>query len=206
MLLWYGMSNAVRTSDMLGVARMSPRMRAHPMVASSAGALAMNGAPSDGAAGARGHGGGGERGSRHEGVDQGVRHARTVSVLAIAEIAGKVASFVMFAVAARLLGPAEFGQFTWSFNLALLLSAFVIWDSTSRSSKSRAKPVTDSMPCSATCWRSGAADAAGAARGVGVPGRSLGEHRGQPGDDAGGTRRFVESGHSQRRRGHRSTA
>lgn len=57
----------------------------------------------------------------------GVRHARTVSVLAIAELAGKVASFAMFAVAARVLGPADFGQFAWSFNLALLLSAFIIW-------------------------------------------------------------------------------
>lgn len=59
--------------------------------------------------------------------DEGVKHARTVSVLAIAELAGKVASFAMFAVAARLLGPAEFGQFSWAFNLALLMSAFLIW-------------------------------------------------------------------------------
>lgn len=56
-----------------------------------------------------------------------VRHARTVSLLAIAEVAGKVASFVMFAVAARVLGPADFGEFSWSFNLALLVSSFVLW-------------------------------------------------------------------------------
>ncbi len=56
-----------------------------------------------------------------------VDHARTVSVLAVTEIAGKVASFVMFAVAARMLGPADFGEFSWAFNLALLVSAFVIW-------------------------------------------------------------------------------
>lgn len=104
----------------------SPHARPPPEVVTRAGAFAMNGAPSDGAAGTGGTAGGGH-GSGHDGVDQGVKHARTVSVLAIAEIAGKVASFVMFAVAARLLGPAEFGQFTWSFNLALLLSAFVIW-------------------------------------------------------------------------------
>lgn len=59
--------------------------------------------------------------------DEGVKHARTVSVLAVAELAGKVASFVMFAVAARVLGPDEFGQFSWAINLALLLSAFLIW-------------------------------------------------------------------------------
>ncbi len=59
--------------------------------------------------------------------DRLVKHARTASILAIAEIAGKAASFLMFAVAARVLGPAEFGQFSWSFNLALLMSVFVIW-------------------------------------------------------------------------------
>lgn len=58
---------------------------------------------------------------------QNVRHARTASVLAIAELAGKVASFAMFVVAARVLGPAELGQFSWSFNLALLVSVFVVW-------------------------------------------------------------------------------
>lgn len=56
-----------------------------------------------------------------------VHHARTVSVLAVAEIAGKVASFAMFAVAARMLGIDDFGQFSWSFSLALLISAFVVW-------------------------------------------------------------------------------
>lgn len=59
--------------------------------------------------------------------DRHVGHARTVSVLAIAEMAGKVASFAMFAVAARVLGPADFGEFSWSLNLALLLSVFVVW-------------------------------------------------------------------------------
>ncbi len=57
----------------------------------------------------------------------GVRHARTVSLLAIAEVAGKLASFVMFAVAARVLGVADFGVFSWSFNLALMMSTFVLW-------------------------------------------------------------------------------
>lgn len=57
----------------------------------------------------------------------GVGHARNLSALAVAELAGKVASFVMFAVAARLLGPSEFGQFSWSLNLALLISVVVIW-------------------------------------------------------------------------------
>ena len=56
-----------------------------------------------------------------------VHHARTVSVLAVAEIVGKVASFVMFAVAARMLGIDDFGQFSWSFSLALPISAFVVW-------------------------------------------------------------------------------
>jgi O-antigen/teichoic acid export membrane protein len=57
----------------------------------------------------------------------GLSHARNVSFLAIAELTGKVASFVMFAVAARWLGPSEFGQFSWSMNLALLLSTVAIW-------------------------------------------------------------------------------
>ncbi|MCB9412582.1 MAG: oligosaccharide flippase family protein [Actinobacteria bacterium] len=57
----------------------------------------------------------------------GVRHARTVSLLAVAEVAGKLASFVMFAVAARVLGVADFGVFSWSFNLALMVSTFVLW-------------------------------------------------------------------------------
>ncbi|MCB0915720.1 MAG: oligosaccharide flippase family protein [Actinobacteria bacterium] len=54
-------------------------------------------------------------------------HARNVSFLAIAEFTGKLAAFVMFAVAARVLGPADFGQFSWSMNLALLLSTVAIW-------------------------------------------------------------------------------
>jgi O-antigen/teichoic acid export membrane protein len=57
----------------------------------------------------------------------GVRHARTVSLLMVAELAGKVASFAMFAVAARVLGPDQFGQFSWALNLALLVSVFTIW-------------------------------------------------------------------------------
>lgn len=59
--------------------------------------------------------------------DSRVHHARTVSVLAVAEIAGKVASFAMFAVAARMLGIDDFGQFSWSFSLALLIAGFVVW-------------------------------------------------------------------------------
>jgi O-antigen/teichoic acid export membrane protein len=50
-----------------------------------------------------------------------------VSALAVAELAGKVASFVMFAVAARVLGVADFGVFSWSFNLALMMATFVLW-------------------------------------------------------------------------------
>jgi O-antigen/teichoic acid export membrane protein len=57
----------------------------------------------------------------------GASHASNVALLAVAELTGKLASFVMFAVAARLLGPAEFGQFSWSMNLALLLSTVAIW-------------------------------------------------------------------------------
>jgi len=60
-------------------------------------------------------------------VPSHVHQVRTVSVLAVAEIAGKVASFAMFAVAARRLGPADFGSFTWSFTLALIASSFVVW-------------------------------------------------------------------------------
>lgn len=70
---------------------------------------------------------GNEHGSQGGDTTSGVRHARNLSALAVAELAGKVASFVMFAVAARVLGPAEFGQFSWSLNLALLLSVVVIW-------------------------------------------------------------------------------
>lgn len=57
----------------------------------------------------------------------GLSHARNISFLAVAELTGKVAAFVMFAVAARLLGPSDFGQFSWSMNLALLLSTVAIW-------------------------------------------------------------------------------
>jgi O-antigen/teichoic acid export membrane protein len=64
-------------------------------------------------------------GSDHTG--QSGRHARNISALAVAEVAGKAASFVMFAVAARTLGASEFGQFSWSLNLALLLSVVVSW-------------------------------------------------------------------------------
>lgn len=61
------------------------------------------------------------------GDESGLSHATNVSLLAVAELTGKVASFVMFAVAARILGPAEFGAFSWSMNLALLLSTVAIW-------------------------------------------------------------------------------
>ncbi len=56
-----------------------------------------------------------------------VGHARTASILAIAELAGKVASFAMFAVAARILGAEEFGEFSWALNLGLMVSVLVIW-------------------------------------------------------------------------------
>ncbi len=70
---------------------------------------------------------GNDPGAADEGNATGVRHARTVSLLAVAELAGKVASFVMFAVAARVLGVADFGVFSWSFNLALMMATFVLW-------------------------------------------------------------------------------
>jgi O-antigen/teichoic acid export membrane protein len=53
--------------------------------------------------------------------------AQTVMVLASAEVAGKLASFVLFAVAARSLGPKDFGTFNWAFSLSMLAAAFVVW-------------------------------------------------------------------------------
>lgn len=62
-----------------------------------------------------------------DGQGSGLSQARHVTYLAAAELAGKVASFAMFVFAARWLGPGEFGQFSWSMNLALLLSTVAIW-------------------------------------------------------------------------------
>lgn len=53
--------------------------------------------------------------------------AKAVGALAIAELAGKAASFVMFAIAARQLGVDDFGVFSWAFAIGMLANSFVVW-------------------------------------------------------------------------------
>jgi len=53
--------------------------------------------------------------------------AKAVGALAIAELAGKAASFVMFALAARQLGVDDFGVFSWAFAIGMLANSFVVW-------------------------------------------------------------------------------
>lgn len=53
--------------------------------------------------------------------------AKAVGALAIAELAGKGASFVMFALAARQLGVDDFGVFSWAFAIGMLANSFVVW-------------------------------------------------------------------------------
>ncbi len=53
--------------------------------------------------------------------------AKAAGALAIAEMAGKGASFVMFALAARELGVDDFGVFSWAFAIGMLANSFVVW-------------------------------------------------------------------------------
>lgn len=53
--------------------------------------------------------------------------AKAVGSLAVAELAGKGASFVMFALAARQLGVEDFGVFSWAFAIGMLANSFVVW-------------------------------------------------------------------------------
>lgn len=53
--------------------------------------------------------------------------AKAVGALAIAELAGKAASFIMFALAARKLGVDDFGVFSWAFAVGMLANSFVVW-------------------------------------------------------------------------------
>ena len=53
--------------------------------------------------------------------------AKAVGALAIAELAGKGASFIMFALAARQLGVDDFGVFSWAFAIGMLANSFVVW-------------------------------------------------------------------------------
>lgn len=61
-------------------------------------------------------------------IDPGARSAgyrsRTAVLFAAAEIVGKLASFAMFAVATRLLGPDGFGEFSWAMGLGLMVASF----------------------------------------------------------------------------------
>ncbi len=50
--------------------------------------------------------------------------SRTALLFAISEIIGKVASFGMFAVASRVLGPAGFGEYSWAMALAAIIASF----------------------------------------------------------------------------------
>ena len=60
-----------------------------------------------------------EPGSRTAGY-----RSRTAVLFAVAEIVGKLASFVMFAVASRVLGPDGFGEFSWAMGLGLMAASF----------------------------------------------------------------------------------
>jgi O-antigen/teichoic acid export membrane protein len=42
-------------------------------------------------------------------------------------VAGKAASFVMLALAARELGVDDFGAFSWAFAIGMLANSFVVW-------------------------------------------------------------------------------
>lgn len=57
----------------------------------------------------------------------GKSSAKAAAALAAAEVAGKGASFLMFALAARQLGVDDFGVFSWSFAIAMLANSFVVW-------------------------------------------------------------------------------
>lgn len=60
-----------------------------------------------------------EPGSRSAGY-----RSRTALLFAVAEIVGKLASFGMFAVATRLLGPDGFGEFSWAMGLGMMVASF----------------------------------------------------------------------------------
>lgn len=49
--------------------------------------------------------------------------SRTALIFALAEVAGKIASFAMFAVATRYLGPEGYGTFAWAFGLAAIAAS-----------------------------------------------------------------------------------
>ncbi len=53
--------------------------------------------------------------------------AKAAAALAAAEVAGKAASFVMLALAARELGVDDFGAFSWAFAIGMLANSFVVW-------------------------------------------------------------------------------
>jgi O-antigen/teichoic acid export membrane protein len=61
-------------------------------------------------------------------VEPGQRSAgyrsRTAVLFAVAEIVGKLASFGMFAVATRILGPDGFGEFSWALGLGMMVASF----------------------------------------------------------------------------------
>lgn len=50
--------------------------------------------------------------------------SRTAVLFAVAEIVGKLASFGMFAVATRILGPDGFGEFSWAMGLGMMVASF----------------------------------------------------------------------------------
>lgn len=50
--------------------------------------------------------------------------SRTALLFAVSEVVGKTASFAMFAVASRVLGPAGFGQYSWAMALAAIVASF----------------------------------------------------------------------------------
>lgn len=53
--------------------------------------------------------------------------AKAAGALAGAEMAGKAASFIMLALAARELGVDDFGVFSWAFAIGMLANSFVVW-------------------------------------------------------------------------------
>jgi hypothetical protein len=50
--------------------------------------------------------------------------SRTAILFAVAEITGKLACFLVFAVATRMLGPDGFGQFSWAMGLGMMAAPF----------------------------------------------------------------------------------
>lgn len=50
--------------------------------------------------------------------------SRTALLFAVSEVVGKTASFAMFAVASRVLGPAGFGQYSWAMAIAAIVASF----------------------------------------------------------------------------------